>query len=204
VNTQAITERRPDKHHDEERQITRAAYRVIGASPSGATSVADILAEAGLSTRAFYRHFRSKDDLILAMYRRDQERLTAELSAVVAAAPGPREALTAWVDHVLAVAYDPKRAAHSHVLSSPEVRNVRGFRATQQEGQLGMRAILTEVLRAGQRDGTFPRVRPAEDARALQSVVGGLVDARIHGEPGPTWAEAREAAVDLFLRAFGG
>jgi AcrR family transcriptional regulator len=51
----------------EEQAILRAAFRVIGSSPSGSTSVVDILREAGLSTRAFYRHFRSIDDLILAL-----------------------------------------------------------------------------------------------------------------------------------------
>ena len=58
----------------EEQAILRAAFRVIGSSPDGSTSVADILGEAGLSTRAFYRHFRSKDELIVAWLRSPQAR----------------------------------------------------------------------------------------------------------------------------------
>jgi AcrR family transcriptional regulator len=188
---------------DEEQVILRAAFRLIGSSPSGSTSVADILREAGLSTRAFYRHFRSKDDLILAMYRQAQERVTAELSEATAAAAGPRDALGRWIDHLLGVAYDPKRAAQSLVLSSAEARSAKGFRETQQEGQLGMRAILVEVLRAGQRSGDFPCADPVEDARAIHSVVSGLVEARLAGIPGPTRVGAREHTLGLFLRALG-
>jgi AcrR family transcriptional regulator len=187
----------------EEQAILRAAFRVIGSSPSGATSVVDILREAGLSTRAFYRHFASKDDLILAMYRQAQERVTAELSEATATAASPREALAQWVDHLLGVAYDPKRAAQSLVLSSPEARSAKGFRDTQQEGLLGMRAILVEILRAGQRSGEFPHTDPVEDARAIQSVVSGLVEARLMGIPGPTRVAARDHTVALFLRALG-
>jgi AcrR family transcriptional regulator len=187
----------------EEQAILRAAFRVIGSSPSGSTSVADILREAGLSTRAFYRHFRSKDDLILALYRQAQERVTAELSEATARADGPREALAAWVDHYLGVAYDAKRATQSRVLSSSEARAAKGFRAAQQEGQLGMRAILVEVLRAGQRSGELPGTDPVEDARAVHSVVSGLVEARLAGIPGPTRVAARDHTVELFLRALG-
>jgi AcrR family transcriptional regulator len=187
----------------EEQAILRAAFRLIGSSPDGSTSVADILGEAGLSTRAFYRHFRSKDDLILAMYRQAQERVTAELSAATAAAAGPREALGIWIDHLLGVAYDPRRAAQSLVLSSSEARSAKGFRDVQQEGQLGMRAILVEILRAGQRAGEFPDADPVEDARAIQSVVDGLVQARLAGVPGPTRVGAHDHTLGLFLRALG-
>jgi len=46
-----------------------------------AASVADILDEAQLSTRAFYRHFDSKDALLRAMYRRDAESVARRLRA---------------------------------------------------------------------------------------------------------------------------
>ena len=76
-------------------------------------------------------------------------------------------------------------------------------REAQQEGQLGMRAILVEVLRAGQRSGEFPHTDPVEDARAVHSVVSGLVEARLAGIPGPTRVAARDHTVDLVLRARG-
>ncbi len=66
-----------------------------------------------------------------------------------------------------------------------------------------MRAILVEVLRAGRRTGEFPCTDPVEDARAVHSVVSGLVEARLAGIPGPTRVAARDHTVELFLRALG-
>jgi AcrR family transcriptional regulator len=190
------------RYEAEKQAIMRAAFRLIG-SKEGWTSVNDILARAGLSTRAFYRHFRSKDELILAMYRTAHARVMEELAAVAATAGSPRAALEAWIDHWLAVAYDPRRAAQSVVLSSPEAHNAKGFTEVHQEARREVRAILVELLEAGRRDGTFPAVEPVEDARALQSVVGGLVDDRLRGEDAPARSQATHHTLRLFLRAFG-
>ena len=53
----------------------RAAYRLIQQNGSRETSVHDVLRETGFSTRAFYRHFRSKDELVIEMYRVDSDRV---------------------------------------------------------------------------------------------------------------------------------
>ena len=46
-------------------------------------AVADILREADLSTRSFYRHFESKDQLLCALFRREADAAAARLSAKV-------------------------------------------------------------------------------------------------------------------------
>ena len=46
-----------------------AALKVMRRNGFQGASVQDILDRAGLSTRAFYRQFQSKDDLLLAMFR---------------------------------------------------------------------------------------------------------------------------------------
>ena len=198
-----LSAERQAKYEHEADAIMRAAYRVIGRSEGGGCSVHDILGEAGLSTRAFYRHFKSKDEVILAMYRQAYERVAAELNAVATSADGPRAAFEAWVQHHLAVAYDPKRAARSLVLRSAEVRNARGFAEVHQESVRVLRAGLVEILTAGREAGVFPLADPVEDARAVQSVISGLIDARLGGAHGPSKPVAREHTVSLFLRAFG-
>ena len=66
------------------------------------------------------------------------------------------------------------------------------------------RTMLAEVIRRGKRLGVFPLAdHPDEDARAVNSVVGGLIQARLAGETGPGWAEATQHTTRLFLRAFG-
>ena len=65
------------------------------ANDYASATVQDILDEAGLSTRAFYRHFGSKDDLFHALFRREAE-LVAERGEHVALGD------EAHVDHDLA------------------------------------------------------------------------------------------------------
>jgi AcrR family transcriptional regulator len=191
------------KPDDERRAILRAAYRLIGRSESGSTSVSEILAEAGLSTRAFYRHFASKDELILAMYRADSERVAAELASSVAAATGPVEAITAWLDHWLAIAFDPRRANRVRVLASTEARQAAGFARAQAQSLHASLAVLIELVDAGARAGAFATVTPESDARALQAIVNGLLDSRLRGESTPGWQDARAETLDVVGRILG-
>src|SRR5215203_2983182 len=117
-----------DKHQAEERAITRAAYRLISQLDTEPLAVQDILAETGLSTRAFYRHFTSKDDLIISMYRADSQREMSLLCTKLAAANSPVAAVEAWIRHWLAIIYDRKVAKHFRALWSTEARALPGFR----------------------------------------------------------------------------
>ena len=73
-----------------ERQlIVDAALRVMHQNGYAAAQISDILGEAKLSTRAFYRHFQSKDDLLLALFRDNAASTSRLLAARVAAAGSP-------------------------------------------------------------------------------------------------------------------
>src|SRR5215472_8868178 len=87
--TRRLSPARQEKYRAEKQQIVRAAYELIQRDGSKDTSVHDILDAAGLSTRAFYRHFRSRDELVLEMYRVDCDRVNATLATAVASAPDP-------------------------------------------------------------------------------------------------------------------
>ena len=60
---------------DDRGSIIEAAYTCLAEPHSGAIPVAAILQRAGVSTRAFYRHFESKDELFLAMLREETDAL---------------------------------------------------------------------------------------------------------------------------------
>jgi AcrR family transcriptional regulator len=193
-----------EKHRVEREQILRAAYELIERDGSKDTSVHDVLRAAGLSTRAFYRHFRSKDELVLEMYRVDCDRVNASLAAAVASASDPLAALEAWVDQNLAVVYDARRLRHAVVLSSSEVSSAEGFTAVKNEGLAAQRAPLVELLRAGREQGVFPLADPDTDALAIQAVVGAHMRARLDHDPvALSRAEARAHTVALFRRALG-
>jgi AcrR family transcriptional regulator len=199
-----VSPARQEKYRAEKQQIVRAAYELIQRDGSKETSVHDVLRAAGLSTRAFYRHFRSRDELVLEMYRVDCDRVNATLAAAVAAAPDPLAALEAWIDQNLAVVYDARRLRHAVVLSSAEVSSAEGFTEVKNAGLAAQRAPLVALLQAGRAQGVFPHADPETDALAIQAVVGAHMRARLDRDPvARTRAEARQRTLDLFRRALG-
>jgi AcrR family transcriptional regulator len=195
---------RADRQDKERAAIMHAAYGLVGHASGEPVSVQQILDAAGLSTRAFYRHFRSKDELILTMYRTAEGRVAVELAEAVAAAPGPVEALHAWIERQLAVVYEPRRSRQTSVLTSAEARSAVGFDEASHQGAIVRRSVLVDIIRTGKRDGLFPlAANPDEDARAVASVVSGIIQARLNGEECPPWPEATTHTTQLFLRSFG-
>ena len=199
-----VSPAREEKYRDEKQRIMRTAYELIQRDGSKETSVHDVLDAAGLSTRAFYRHFRSRDELVLEMYRVDCERVNATLAAAVASGPDPLAALAAWIDQNLAVVYDARRLRHAVVLSSAEVSSAEGYTAVKNAGLAEQRASLVALLRDGRDRGVFPYAEPETDALAIQAVVGAHMRARLDRDPAAlTRVDARTHTLEVFCRALG-
>src|SRR5215210_5267177 len=177
------------------------ASRLITAG--GSLSVTEVLAGAGLSTRAFYRHFESKDALLLALYRRDSERLNAQLEAAVAAAGNPREALVTWIERTMHLVADPRRRQRVLVFSSEEVARARGLRVERQRTQAAQVATVTGILTAGRADGSFPWATVPGDARMIQAACSKALDDQIAQATSVPPGEAAADIADFALRALG-
>ncbi len=113
---------------DEVRILLNAALVVMERNGYTDAAVADILDEADLSTRSFYRHFESKDQLLCALFRREADTVATRLRAKVDATRTPREALRAWIDEILSFGHDRVKAARVSVLGSARSHAGRGLR----------------------------------------------------------------------------
>lgn len=184
--------------------IIDAAYRVLAASDGASVPVGDILAEAGLSTRAFYRHFGSKDDLVLAMFRRDTDRVMAELQSAIASAPTPGDALRRFVDGTLRLAADRRRRQRVLVMTSEQAMRARGYAAERARSQAAQEAVVALVLEQGRDSGAFPWSNdPGADARAICALVRQAFDEQIAGAANVSAQESADRVVDFALRALG-
>jgi AcrR family transcriptional regulator len=112
----AIAQRRLAKREadytSEVRRLLDAGLEVM--RRCGTTSrprVADIVAAAGLSNDAFYRHFPSKEALVAAIIDDGSVRLTSYLAHQMAKAGTPREQVRVWVDGVMSQAANDEIAA---------------------------------------------------------------------------------------------
>ncbi len=93
------------------RTLLDAALTVMRAGETIDPRVSDIVRTAGLSNQAFYRHFRGKDELLVALLDDGRQRLLATIERRMARATAPEDQVRAWIEAVLAQARDPEAAA---------------------------------------------------------------------------------------------
>src|SRR5262245_49706247 len=151
--------------------IIDAAYSCLSQPHSGAIPVAAILQRAGVSTRAFYRHFESKDALFLAMLRAETDALTGRLDRICAdVVGGPADQLMAWIVGMFGLIHDDQTRMHFTVIDSDEVRAAKGYRETREQAHADRERSLVEIIRRGRADGSFPLAEdPEGDAFAINA-----------------------------------
>lgn len=180
----------PDAQAERSR-LMDAALKVMRVNGFQAASVQDILDEAGLSTRAFYRQFRSKDDLLLAMFRTASARDVEAVAGQVGKTGSPLEGVLAWVDEMLAIAFDRRRLSRM-VMFNQVARQMAGFDDEVAYMRDALSAPLGAALRAGSEDGSLPHAEPTEDARTLFDLLWSVA--------GPSRQLGRDDARDHLLR----
>lgn len=164
---------RPRRFDDqtERKMLIDAALRTMSDGREGSISINEVLAEAGLSTRALYRHFDSKEALAEALMLREAEWVGNALNRVVAQAPNPVAAIEAWLERFLDVFYEPRRARRAALLTS----------ATQDASRLSVQLMsemrhmscvsLVDALRAGHAQGVLRSPTPEADAYTIFNLV---------------------------------
>jgi AcrR family transcriptional regulator len=194
----------PDTADDNDRgEIIEAAYTCLSEPHSGAIPVAAILQRAGVSTRAFYRHFESKDELFLAMLRQETDALAQRLDRIAAQAGGrPVDQLKAWIQEMFGLIYDAQVRMHLTVIDSDEVRAARGYRETRERAHVDRERSLVEILRRGLADGSFPLADPQHDAIAISAVVSREMT-NLQAPDEQLLREAQARVLDFALRALG-
>lgn len=186
---------------DERKAIIKAAFTCLSEPHAGAVPLAVILARAGLSTRAFYRHFESKDALFLAMQQSGGRSLGCRLDRIADDDGGrPVEQLAQWISVAFQVIHDARLRNHAAVLDSDEIRSAKGYDEAQEQWRFDRERALAGLLRRGRDDGSFPLAKPDRDAAAIRAVVSHEL-ARLPADGDRE--DACAAAVDFALRAVG-
>lgn len=110
--TRSLADRRVVYEH-EVQALVDATYVVMRKTGSIEPRVSDIVRHARLSNQAFYRHFRSKDELLLAVLDDGQRRLVEYLEHRMAGAHDPRQQVRRWIEGVMEQARNPEAAANT-------------------------------------------------------------------------------------------
>jgi AcrR family transcriptional regulator len=147
-----------------EQTLLEAAAEVFVTSGVEAP-VRDIAAKAGVGIGTIYRHFPTRADLIIAVYRHQVEACAAAGPALLASSETPHAALARWID--LFVDFLVTKHGLAGVLRSDQA----GFDALHGYFLDRLVPVCGQLLRAAARDG---RVRSDIGAFELMYAVGNL------------------------------
>jgi AcrR family transcriptional regulator len=196
----ALSTRR-ERYEDEVKRLLDATFQVMRERDTVNPSVAEILRTAGLSTTAFYRHFPTKDELLVTLLERAHELTRSHLEARLATCADPAERVAEWVRALfdllrtdeLVVANRPFLLAHPRLLEHFPDEIGRGFDAL-----VAPLADAIDQLQAGADPSGS-----ATDARlAMQHVFGILIDRAALRRTSD--GETVDAVVAYTLRAVAG
>lgn len=160
-----------------------------------ATGIDRILAESGVAKMTLYKHFKSKDELIMAALEARHARTVARVES--AAQLEPRAAILALFDSLHAYLQEPgfRGCAFIHAAAEFPGREHPIHRQAAEHKDFIEAFCRTQLERLGAE-------QPGKLARQLQYLLEGvLVMAHMHG-PAEQALEAREAA-EALLRGAG-
>jgi AcrR family transcriptional regulator len=188
----------------ESARLLEAARSVLERQGGGGFSVHDVLHEAGLGTRAFYRHFPSKEALVVAVFEWVAGQEAHRLRRRIDDTDSALAAVAAWIEARLDLAFD------AHVGSTMKALSVEAIRASHHAPQQVesafdlMLAPLVEQLQRGHEDGTIRVGDPNLDARAIHHVVWGETMRHWSGmRPVLSRATSTEQVLGFCLRGLG-
>ena len=153
------------------RAILAAASKSVREQGVRGLSIAAVLDRAQLSTRAFYRHFESKDQLVAAVFLEMARVEMLRLRRKMAKAATSVEAVAAWIDGRLDLAFDGNiksdlrhlsLEAQSQMFASPELI---------QPAYAEILEPLVEQLQRGLEHGVFQDIDPVTHAQSIQGVL---------------------------------
>jgi AcrR family transcriptional regulator len=149
----------------------------------GATSLtlAGILDRAGVGTRAFYRHFSSKDEFVLAVWLRETEEAVRRLRGQTDRATDGLDGVMRWIDDRLGAAFASPRSATFEALWRYGFW-LRSAYPTKFDAVAGPQVmVLTQAIDRGLRDGTIADADPDLDASTIHAAFWMLAARHLNG-----------------------
>jgi AcrR family transcriptional regulator len=147
VAAQTLSKRGAD-YTAEVRRLLDAALEVIAAQGTASRArVADIVAAAGLSNEAFYRHFPSKNALVAALLEDGTERLASYVSHQMDKESKPADKVRRWVEGVLSQSQGQTAATTLAVLLNGSTLDT-GTTSGTHDSSAPLAALVVEPLTA--------------------------------------------------------
>jgi AcrR family transcriptional regulator len=130
--------------------VLAAALRIFERNGFAATRVEDILEAAGIARRTFYRYFKNKDDVLVALYGMAMAEILTAIQSVREDDAQPLVGIHRAIDVYLD--YHAKNAATLRVLLGQAVRSDSPLYAMRRSFRNALCTILAEVAHKRRKD----------------------------------------------------
>ena len=185
TKTPEITDRKPraDAQRNRERilEVAKQEFTRVGAN----ASLEDIAKKAGVGPGTLYRHFPTREDLLVAVYRSEVEKLAAA-ERTLADSKSPVEALRAW----LLLFVDAVETKH---IIAPVLNTLVGdpkkvFESSYAQIHEALRALVKRAIKSGD-------IRKDLDPIDLLRAIVGVANV----SASPDWQQSARRLVDILI-----
>jgi AcrR family transcriptional regulator len=184
------------------REILGAASTTLREQGVRGLSIAAVLERAALGTRAFYRQFGSKDELVTAVFLEMARVEERRLRRRMASARTEIDAVATWIDGRLDLAFDDNIRSDLRRVSLEAQSQMFASPNLVQPAYAELLKPLSEALQRGLQHGVFHHIDPVVDAQAIHAVVWAGIERQ--------WAtgdcdreDVRQRALRFCLRGLG-
>jgi AcrR family transcriptional regulator len=153
------------------RALLSAAAKTLREQGFQGLSIAAVLDGAAVGTRAFYRHFGSKDELVAALFLEMARVEERRLRRRMASATTEIGAVAAWIDGRLDLAFDDSIRSGLRRVSLEAQSQMFASPSLVQPAYEQLLKPLSAALQRGLHEGVFHHIDPVADAQAIHAVV---------------------------------
>ena len=157
-------------------RIVRAARELVATGGLESVTLRALLDKTGLARRAFYSHFRSMDDVLLALFEDTMATGAARLREQIAPIDDPMMALEHVVRTIASTALSPPERIYTLAMSREHTRLAEQRSDELNSAHAPMTELIGDLLRAGMKAGAVRETDPT----ALSRIVHGLIATEVH------------------------
>jgi TetR/AcrR family fatty acid metabolism transcriptional regulator len=187
---------------DKPQQIIEAAVRVFARKGYYNSRVSDIAREAGIAAGTIYLYFRTKDDILVTLFRDKMAQFVGSLRKAIADEPDAVAKLSRLIRlHFEMLEEDPELA---EVVQVEQRQGQKFFRGASAQEISSYFALIASVIEEGVAEGRFrPELAVKVATKALFGAMDQMATSWVLGKRGYRLADTAPALADIFLRGLG-
>ena len=188
---------------DKPQQIIDAAVRVFARNGFYNSRVSDIAREAGIASGTIYLYFKTKDEILVTLFREKMAAFVAALRTAIAHERDPEAKIRRLVRlHFEVLEASPDMAEVVQVELRQGQKFFRGASAHEISAYFD---LIGSILHEGVADGVFRRDLPVKVAtKMLFGAMDQVTTSWVLGKRGYRLADAAEPVANIFLKGVTG